>query len=89
MSTIELRAFNLRPGAAILIDGTPTVVTHVYRDADREVVTAYFRPLEAEVAATAEVWGGPAIFRFDYCEPVELVGLVVNEDDLDDDDHGV
>ena len=91
MNTIQLRAFNLVQGAAIL--GTPTsplslqtgrayVVVEVDRDADHEIVTAQLRPLDPSIH-------GPFQQRFDYCEPVELLGLVVNAADPDDDDTGV
>lgn len=89
MNTIQIRAFNLREGAVIITGwhldgGSPStlVVTDVYRDADREVVTATFRRLAPSIRPLVTL-------ELDYCELVELVGLVVNEHDLDDDDAGV
>lgn len=89
MNTIQIRAFNLREGAAIitgwhLVDGEPAtlVVTDVDRDADTELVTARLRHLNPSIRPLVTL-------ELDYNELVELVGLVVNEYDLDDDDAGV
>lgn len=89
MTTIRIRAFNLREGAAIitgwhLVDGEPAtlVVTDVDRDPDTELVTARLRNLNPSIHPLVTL-------ELDYNELVELVGLVVNEHDADDDDAGV
>lgn len=79
---MKLRAFNLLPGAAILAGDDRAVVVEVAdRDADREVITVELR-FESLLDTTS-------LASFGYCEQVELIGLVVNEDDEDDWDFGV
>lgn len=80
---LKLRAFNLVPGAAFVAnDGRRYVATSVGRDDLTEYVLVVARPLSIG-------FGFDQQMVFDYCTPLELVGLVVNPDDASDDDFGV
>lgn len=78
---MKIRAYNLLPGAAFQAGDDRVVVVEVLeRDADSEVIAIMGR----------YEWR-PGLFRwdFDYCDVLELLGLVVNADEPDDWDLGV
>lgn len=78
-AALPLDAFNLWVGAAI-DTGTTWVVTEVTRYPNTERVTVEARHLTDE--------GRRITFDFDYCEPIAVVGNVVNADDPADDNIG-
>lgn len=73
---LVIRAFNVRPGLVLrAANEQAVVVTSVSRDPDSETIILRFRLNEGEM-------------MLDYCAPVQVVGVSVNEHDTDDDDFG-
>lgn len=87
MNFVALRAFNLIPGAVfdrVDFDGGARVVREVFRNADDERVLVNTRLLHNLPDGTNKI----ETFNFDYCENIDLIGLVVNIADNEDEDNG-
>lgn len=89
-NSLQLRAFNLLRGAAILNtdDGSVWVVMEdPARYPEVEMIRVLARRADIPRESPRDTVEAKYM-HFDYCDEVILVGLVVNESDLDDNDWG-
>lgn len=97
MNSLKIRAFNLTKGAAIVRTTQDSwtdrpqsevwVIIDVIRDIDNERVYAWARRADEIREGSGDVQDFGAM-DFDFNETIEVVGAVVNERDIDDNDFG-
>jgi hypothetical protein len=86
--SIEVRGFNIRPGAVFLRDESAWVATtKVTVDSSYEVVHIVARDAIDRTGMKTS-WPRPESFTFDFCEKIQVVGFVMNPNDEDDNDWG-